>query len=153
MRGFAKLWALGALGTGAVGLGVGVWLGGNLAAARYEPELRSHAEGLRDQALAYAEGWVRAVEDARADAEAESGRRAETALRHARAEAGAREARLRGQIHAMEDSRLECAWSDGRVRLLNDAVRAANGDGAADPDAAALGMRAKLPAAAAADEP
>lgn len=68
-----------------------------------------------------------AIEIARSNAEAESERRKEIALRNARSEAANREARLKGQINALRSSRAECRWTDERLRDFGSAIDAANG--------------------------
>lgn len=88
---------------------------------------------------------VAAADAARRDADAESARRAEAAIRDARRAAASREIKLKGQIHALQSARPECALPEPRRLLINAAVDAANS--AAEP--AANGMPAALPPAAA----
>jgi hypothetical protein len=67
------------------------------------------------------------AEATRRDAETESTRRTEQAIRDAGRAAAARAARLKGQADAVKNARPGCDMPDGRVRLLNDAIAVANG--------------------------
>lgn len=87
---------------------------------------------------------VATFEAAHADAATEAERRAQAALRDARAAAAAREASLKGRIHALETDRPDCRWPADRRLLVNAAVAIANGH----PDAAAGGLPQPLPDAA-----
>ena len=118
-----------------IGLAVGGWLGNRVTAGKYEADLRR----LADEQRVLLE---RSAQGARVAALAEADARAEVALQNAKRAATAREIRLRGQIDALENNRSECRWSDVSVRLLNDAVDAANGTDTAAP---AVGMRGALP--------
>lgn len=118
-----------------IGLVVGGWLGNRLTAGEYEADLRRLADEQREL-------LERSAQSARAEALIEADARAEIALQNARRAATAREVKLRGQIDALQNNRPECRWPDVSVRLLNDAVNAANGTDSATP---AVGMRGTLP--------
>lgn len=93
-------------------------------------------------ALAMQTAIVAAAEAARADVAAESARRKEAALHDARASAASREARLKGQLNALQTDRPDCRWPADRRLHLNAAVAAANVDAGADP---AAGVHDALP--------
>lgn len=92
-------------------------------------------------ALAQQETGNTAAKAARSDAEAESERREEAALRDARDADAARDLKLKGQIDALEADRPDCRWPEPRRVLLNAAVDAANGR----TDATAIGLHGELP--------
>ena len=83
-------------------------------------------------AIAQQEAVSSAAKAARSDAEIESKRRQEAALRNERAEAVSREARLKGQINALQSSRAECRWPADRLHDIGTAVDAANSSDASD---------------------
>lgn len=74
-----------------------------------------------------------AVAAAHLDAQTETQRRQDAALRDARRAASAREIKLKGQIDALRNSRPECAMPDSRRVLINAAVDVANGAEADSP--------------------
>lgn len=102
----------------------------------------------RDACLARsAQAAHAAAESARLHAEAEYARRADQARALDAQAAASREARLRGQLNALKSApRPDCALPDDRLRDLNAAIAAANGQATAP-----IGMPHKLPSAAAPD--
>lgn len=78
-------------------------------------------------ALAMQAAIVATFEATRDHAAAESRRRQAQAVQDERAAAAAREARLKGQRHALENDRPACRWPADRRLHLNAAIAAANG--------------------------
>lgn len=101
-------------------VGGGYWLGAGLERGRA-------AERDRDASRLAHAGTQHAIALARANATAEAERRAETALRHARADALARGVKQRGISDAMQNNRAGCGLPDSAFGLLNEAIDAANG--------------------------
>lgn len=120
-----------------VGGGVGYWLGAGVESGRA-------AQRELDQALAYADGWIKAADAARADATASA--KAEVSRARQRDQAAAAVREVDRAIAALP-ARPECDWTADELRL----ARARHC--ARYPEDSACLLPAGLPGSAAAAEP
>lgn len=82
----------------------------------------------RAHGAALAAAQVKAIDDANTAVELAVERTLATAKKEANARLSARTARMKGEIDAAQKSRPECDRDDVSLRLLHDAISAANGE-------------------------
>lgn len=78
------------------------------------------------QAKAMQQAIIATFEQTRADTEAEAAARQAAAEKDAAAETAARDAKQRGQAHALRTDRADCRWPAERRLCINAAIHTAN---------------------------
>lgn len=102
-----------------VGLLLGFGIGSVYQTSKYE-------KILKNLAVTHTKTLESTIGKALTDMEAESAKRVQMATNNYRKQQTANEAKLKGQLYAIETNRNSCDWDNTTIGLFNDAIHSAN---------------------------